>query len=352
VIKKILLGGILFAVSFLILEVFLGYLLWVTRAETPSATYSLLRSVYSRLHSKGGKPGRIVTSFSPRSPYVPDPYLGYVDRPGEYNLELRDEGTGRYLRFTITIDKNGNRITSFAPALFENKKAIWIFGDSYTYGWGNNDETTFPFLLQQRLPDFQVVNYADNGYGNVHAYLQLQRELQNGRRPAIIVIVYGDYFNVRNVAAPSRLREFNHNPTPFQSEPLAFSHPRASLDSGKVNVQYVPLFSKSNDGKDPGKDYQQAVTKAIVREIYAMGRKEGASLVLAFIRGDDSDDVVAYCRDLGYAISDIRPDKVRKEWDDFLPFDVHPGPLAQDHYAIKLHGTISRISIPATKRHQ
>ena len=111
-----------------------------------------------------------------------------------------------------------------------------------------------------------------------------------------------------------------------------------------LEIDYVPLFSEIiNNAKDLSVDYQYEVTKKILSEIYNIGEKNGVKLILAFVRGDDSSDeaVVAYAKQIGYFISDIRPKNERNEWDDFGIFDPHPGPLAQNNYAIKLHKAIS-----------
>jgi hypothetical protein len=352
-VKKLLFSIITLIISILIVEVFLGYLFWFKNSEGISTTYYAVNKIYARMHPRQDdnnsadvkKAHKIITSFSPNSPYIPDDYLGYSDSPGLYSFIFRNESTEDYHTFTANIDENGNRITSFNPEYFEGKKEIWIFGDSFTYGWGNNDETTFPFILQLYLSDFRVVNYADQGYGNVHAYLQLQRELKNNEAvPEVVVIVYGNYFNERNVAAPSRLKQFIYNDSLWKIDPSAFLHPRATLIDGNLEIEYVPLFWKFHENADensPNMVEQHKVTKGILEEIYRIGNGVGAKMVLAFIYGENSDEVVKYSREIGYYISDIRPKDGRKEWDDFAPFDRHPGPLAQNKYAIKLHKTIS-----------
>lgn len=344
--KKFLFTLATIIISFLITEIFLGYLLWIRESGVSSTTYYTASRIYSRLYPQQGANNRdSIISFSPKSPYVPDEYLGYSVLPGLYTVEFRDETTGKYHSCTVTINKNGNRITSFAPESPESRKVIWIFGDSYTFGWGNNDETTFPFFLQQFLPHFRVVNYANIGYGNVQAYLQIKRELEkNNILPKIIVIVYGDYFNIRNVAAPSWLKQHKYNDTLWRTDISRFLYPKALLNSGQLEIEYMPLFwglNKASNDKDPGEEYQYEVTKKILSEIYNMGKKKGAKMILAFISGNNSDEVISFSREIGYIISDIRPKPERMEWDSFAPFDVHPGPLAQNNYASKLYKTIS-----------
>ena len=336
---SVFIGCIIF---FIIVEIFLGYLFWIRKTGMSSTTFRLINRAYSCLHPRQDLEN-IDVSFYPGSMYVPDKYLGYSDVPGSYTVTLTDKTSGKQHSFVTTINKKGNRITSFTPELFEGKKEIWIFGDSLAYGWGNNDETTFPFFLQQFLLRFRVVNYADGGYGNIHEYLQLKRELENNLPPEIIVIVYGTYFNDRNVAAPTRLKRYKYNDAFWQIDAEAFLHPKASLSNGELEIEYVPLFwdfHKASDDKDPGKEYQYEVTKKILSEIYNLGDKNGAGLILAFISGTDSDKVVSYAKKIGYFISDLRPKDDKREYDNFMPFDVHPGPLAQNNYARKLYKSI------------
>jgi hypothetical protein len=340
-IRAVLLSSVL---TFLAGELIIGYLLWIGKIAGFSSTiYYAASAMYNRAY----RPRQWIF-YSPRSPYVPDKSLGYADRPGVYTIDLRAR-TGRSHTFTATINEHGNRITSFSPEMFEGKPEIWIFGDSAAYGWGNNDETTFPFLLQQFLPRFRVVNYADNGYGNIHAYLQLQEELEKSSvRPRIMVIVYGWYFNMRNVASPSRLKDFKEGDHVQNKsiDPSAFLHPRASVTNGKLAIDYVPLFWRFNNpsDKDPSPEDQFDVTYKILSEIYSLGTKNGVKMILAYINGNDSNAVVDFAQKLGYVIADIRPNSRRNEYDDFQPFDTHPGPLAQDNYALKLYKTIAQIT--------
>ena len=345
-VKKILLVFIAIVLFFAISEILLGYGLWITRSGMQPAIYYTAHKIYHRLNPFA----RVSVSYLPNSMYVPDKYLGYSALPGSYTVKLTDTMNGRYYTFKTMINGEGNRITSNFPELFEGKSEIWIFGDSCTYGWGNNDETTFPFFLQQFLPHYRVVNYADNGYANVHAYLQIKRKFETKNvSPSIIVIVYGDYFNERNCAAPSRLKGYVYNKAEWNNvEPSKFFYPKAVVDSEQLKIEYVPLFQKFN-GKDPSKSYQYKVTKKILSEIYKMGTRNNSKMILAYIHGKDSDEAVSFAAQIGYVISDIRPKAGMCEVDNFEPFDPHPGPLAQNKFAIKLYKSISELTSTVKK---
>jgi len=342
-------------VTLLVAELFFGYMLWIQKSGNfTSTTYYAISALYSRIYGT-----RQWIFYSPKSPYVADNYLGYSDLPGLYNIQLRARN-GTYHSWTSTVNEKGNRITSFSPELYEGKKEIWIFGDSGIYGWGNNDETTCPFFLQQFLPNYCVVNYADNGYSNLHAYLQLKRELKQAKTsPEVIVIGYAFWFRARNVAAPSQILTFGDglHLKPTNVDLSTFLHPRGALGKdGKLEIDYVPMFARANSNgsyeKDPSEEYQYDVTYKILKEIYTLSKTNGAkSIILAFISGEDSDKVIPFAKETGYEICDIRPkrpDRDRYEQDSFSIYDSHAGPLSEDNYAIKLYKTISKI-VPVTR---
>jgi hypothetical protein len=143
-------------------------------------------------------------------------------------------------QFSARIRPDGSRATSYLP--HRANRHLYIFGDSVTWGWPNEDEETFAWLLQQRLPDYSVVNFAQNGYGNVHALIQLRRLRHTLKSDDIVLLRYGDYFNIRNVAAPSRLRQFQSDRHRY-GYTEALTHPKGMLKQGKLDIEYLPLLS-------------------------------------------------------------------------------------------------------------
>src|SRR5690606_27103264 len=154
--------------------------------------------------------------------------------------------------------------------------------------------------------------------------------------------LFRSYFNERNVAAHRRLRSFRiqTNAAGWRvHDPSQFTHPRARLAGDQIIVDYVPLLTEDPRAKakeksgDPTRRDQYAVTCRLMREIHALGTRHGARMILAWLQGDDGDPVVADGASAGYAIADLRADFDKREWDDFQPFDPHPGPRAQSIYA-------------------
>jgi hypothetical protein len=81
--------------------------------------------------------------------------------------------------FTVTHFPSKLRITHPLATYTDrrSKPEIWIMGCSFTHGWSLNDQDTYPWLLQARLPQYVVVNYGVEGYGTLHALLQLREAL-------------------------------------------------------------------------------------------------------------------------------------------------------------------------------
>ena len=73
-----------------------------------------------------------------------------------------------------TVD-HGERMTSNE---LHSGPMIVATGCSFSFGQGINDSDTWPWLLQERLPDYHVVNVAAMGYGTDQALLAAEREIE------------------------------------------------------------------------------------------------------------------------------------------------------------------------------
>jgi hypothetical protein len=175
-----------------------------------------------------------------------------------------------------------------------------------------------------------------------------------------MVIAYADYFHERNAATTERLAGFRAHADAFHEpgrEPAGFTHPRARRENGRLRIDSVPLlgvrpgmppFPEPPVEPDPDPDLreQQAITLLILEEIRALCRTQGVRCVLAWLRGSNGDPVPEQARRAGYEIADLRPRADRGEWDDFRPFDPHPGPRAQAAFAAKLRQALEPPASP------
>jgi hypothetical protein len=268
--------------------------------------------------------------------YKYDASLGYVTSTGTYTVTLTTPKADKPYVWTVTTDKDGYRLTSNIINGEKNEPEIWIFGCSYTWGWAVNDQDTLPWLIQKSYPGYYVKNYAGAGYGDVHALIKLKNEVAQGRKPVIAVFSYNNFHLPRNVAAPSRMNEFQNI-----KDVRLLHHPMGFIDdSGKLGIKIIPLVHV--DAPDPDSDTMINVTKKIFDEILELCEQEGIKPILAFQTGDKDDPIVQYCQKRGFTIADISLDNMKPEYNN-LPYDIHPNSKAHKYYADQLNSVIYKI---------
>lgn len=278
-----------------------------------------------------------VQTVYPQPLYVADEVIGYTTLPGRYKVGFRILEQTYY--FNFTVPERGVRLSSYAPA--HNSRSIYIFGDSFVLGWGNNDEQTIAWLLQQRLADYDIFNLAQGGYGTTQAVIQYRTLKSKLTDQDILIVSYGDYYLERNYGNPSFIRRISKGVEQRLAGSGGFRdarYPLARVDaSGDLAIEYVNLYCGNNNGYCDAPDPVDlgpsiAATKAIIRFFSTVNQK----VVLAFISGSDDDPVVAYARQVGIPIADIRLNMDSPEYNDFGVFDQHPAQIAQYNYYQKL----------------
>ncbi len=276
--------------------------------------------------------------------YSPHPILGYTALPGKFKVTINGSYT-----FNVTNLDNTLRATHpLVPSSAKNKSGIWIFGDSITYGWSVNDKDTYPWLLQEKLTDFEVTNFGVNGYGTLQNLIQLREGLKNGEAPKVVVLAYASWDDVRNTFIRGRRKMLS----PAASlGPV--NQPYARLDSGKLNVAIDPLVYRpfplmrysafinaleaSYDRYEERHSQSHEITKAIIKEFADTCRARGITLVIAGLTSDPTtQDMLSYCKNEGLKTIDIWVDLLNIKENNNLPYDSHPSALAHRQYAQKL----------------
>lgn len=113
-----------------------------------------------------------------RTPGVPehhhaehDELLGWVNRP---NVHLRDMyGEGIYLRTNAQRFRNNEDVPRAVPV---GKTRIICSGDSFTLGFGVDNDHTWCHRLAATDPRLETVNMGQGGYGVDQAYLWYMRD--------------------------------------------------------------------------------------------------------------------------------------------------------------------------------
>lgn len=337
--KRALFALVTAVVVVLAIELPAAWLHWATTRPrgTPFATVHLVRQGLAGI--AGLRRGPVQRSSEPAPLFAADPRLGYTILPGRYAVRLTADA-GRALEFVATVEADTTRATGPRPAEpADARPRVLVFGDSYTWGWGVDDESSFPWIVQSALPASRVVNLAQNGYGHLHVLQQMEDRREAVAAAAHVVVAHGDFLEPRNMPAPSRLREFRilRDSAGRLVLPHAF-HPSAELRAdGTLQRGRVPMGCDDNpwcDRPEPSREALQRLTTRVLAEMRTV-RGDGP-MTLAWLAGDDDEPVVAAARTSGWRICDMRPRRGLHEWSDLAPFDPHPSPLAHAKYGRKL----------------
>jgi hypothetical protein len=277
--------------------------------------------------------------------FMKHPTLGYTHLPGQFKVTLAGAYTFRAtnldntLRITHPLDTYGRG---------DVKKEMWVFGDSITYGWSVNDEEAYPWLLREKFPDYEIVNFGVSGYGTLHSLIQLREALASGQRPEIVILAYASWHDVRNTFI--RIRQKMLAPSAYLG-PL--NQPYAKLTGdGKLKIfmdtvqfREFPLMRRSAfmhaleetyDRYEERHARSHEVTKAIIKEMSDVCRSHGIEFVIVSLTSDPTtSDMLEYCQSEGRKTANIWVDMNIKE-NNNLPFDSHPSALAHQQYASKL----------------
>ncbi|MGB0581989.1 MAG: hypothetical protein ACPGVU_20025, partial [Limisphaerales bacterium] len=146
----------------------------------------LLAEIVARL--MGEKPFHAampVWEQNPEQPiYVAIEEGGYRHSSGRVRIDIVPE-----FGWTMTHDEEGLRVTGTNAV--SNRDQLWFMGCSLTHGWSCSDEETYPWIVQQALTNYAVVNGGTSGYGTIHSRLMFQDLLAKRGRPKVVVYAYG-----------------------------------------------------------------------------------------------------------------------------------------------------------------
>lgn len=125
------------------------------------------------------------------------PKLGLCLNPGEYGVTIN-----KGLHYFATHTNDSLRFVPNQPLIYDS--SIFMFGCSYTYGMGVNDDKTFSSILQKNKPSYKILNYGVPGYGTVQTYLQIKELIRSKsiKKSDLVIINYISFHNQRNALTP------------------------------------------------------------------------------------------------------------------------------------------------------
>jgi len=329
--KKLIRAAALAVAAIIALELICSYALYryysATRKEfSPmnSAIVLLIDRVVSALH---GDRRRVQLSIDHGHLFATDDVLGYRVLPGDYRITERFDNLIH--AFHIKINDQGRRVTSYAPdhayAPEQASTRILFTGDSLIFGLGLDDEETVAWLLQTRLPNYDVLNLSISSYSTIQTLLQLQQlEPQVGKND-ILLLMYHPITNEFNVESsevldaimkgfemqlgdPSRMRDMNI--------------PYGTLDDHGALV----IRRKSAAERRPDPDTETAM-KVTERAFDAIAALPAGRIAVLYMKGPDDDPVIGYLKSKGFTILDVRTSGHDPEDSDIIATDSHAGPF-------------------------
>ncbi len=305
------------------------------------------------VRSKGFKP---LKKAEPEVEVVPggkyfqkDNDLGYTHLPGKFTVTLKKQ-----LTFVTTHRADTLRITHPVEQdpQFEQKEKIWILGCSITHGWCLNDNQTYPWLLQEKIPGYEIINFGVSGYGTIHSLVQLEKALKTMPKPKLVILTYASFFDTRNTFSLARRRtvaEWNFlGPL---TQPYASLDKQGNLVLHKADkVVYTPwplarvsalinYLEEKYIARESKRLPQHEVSRALIRRINDICKKEGIPLIAAGIKDNPQKkmiDILRFCDKLKIPNLDISVD-LEKPGYSFLPIDAHPSALANRVFADRLY---------------
>jgi len=112
-----------------------------------------------------------------------DPELGWSNASNVSGTLVRSEFSHQ-LRFN-RYGMRGRDVSLTKPS---GLSRIAVLGDSFAWGWGVEESELFTTIIEQKIPNTEVLNFAVPGYGPVQYYLQTDKVLSFN--PDVVVIVF------------------------------------------------------------------------------------------------------------------------------------------------------------------
>lgn len=191
----------------------------------------------------------------------------------------------------VTVNSKGIRgKREYAYERVPGKMRVLIFGDSFTFGTEVGDEETYPYYLQQFLPNAEIINMGVFGYGHDQMLLYLKEEGIK-YKPDIVILGYLECDNSRNMLnfrdyAKPRFALKNGN---LALESVPISPPEKMLKSEFWRSKLIDLIAIANrqllikTGKYA--DKERAVTDTILHEFVNEVKAMGAIPIIAQLEG-------------------------------------------------------------------
>ncbi len=302
------------------------------------ATLLILRKTLSG----SGEKTDLSMQSTPKPFRIPDSLHGYRVNNGSFEVTYRAShfDTIKQFKYHVTIQADGDRFVGepAGPTL----KDVYVFGDSWMFGEGVNDEQTFTYLLQSRFRNTRFHLYANPGHSMSNAYLNVSRLRAKIGPEDVLILGYARFHDFRHVAAPSRIRQFGE-PKSDSLDPASFQYVRVRMEGSGFVIDKVPFFCAYMKDycrqPDPSQGYMDTVTARLVN---AITTATPATVYLLHVDGQISPGMRNQL-DPRVRIMDATASTFDFTYrDDVNGFDPHPGPYWNHAIFRRLSDTLRR----------
>lgn len=219
-----------------------------------------------------------------------DPLLGW-ESPS--NVYIRDwAGPGVYFRTNALGFRGTDDVLPQAP---EGRVRILCSGDSFTEGYGVDDDHTWCTLLTAKDRRFQSVNLGQSGYGFDQAYLRYKRE-GYPLKPAVHIFAfiaddfrrmterYWAWRGKPTLVVENGALKTENVPVPWLVPKLHFLlAPAQELRAAQFFAKLKAKLGWGTAEPTPSNRALEEVVAAIIRDLSSMSRLNHGSLVLVYL---------------------------------------------------------------------
>jgi len=288
---------------------------------------------------------------NPKNCILPDTVLGFRPNAGHFQVKLNHDFT-----FETTHNANFQRI---CPDTIQADYQIQLYGCSYTYGFGVDDQFTTACQLQSLLgSSVEVSNLSVLGYGTVQAYLLLQEMVKQGKQPDLAIFHYASFHDDRNVLTPNYRKDlkngFANTESGMQAQYQSLQFPYIHFQADTLQLKWekwadiyknwplrehsalVNLLQTIADRYDWSHREKRLLTKLLLLELKQFCEKYNIELVIAGITDNlSTKELLAFCKLNKITAVDISIDLMSNQFNNF-PHDSHPNAQAHHFFAKKL----------------
>lgn len=281
--------------------------------------------------------------------HTPDQELGWVpapDKRSENGFAIPRKGLK--LDYVVTTDSEGRRIT--APASSTAETTVSLYGCSNTFGWGLDDEATYPWLIQADRPDLRILNYGVSGYSLYQMLLRMERTIERDK-PAVVVLGFSPGLEARSVSDHHYLRVLSEQGgTPPSCLSVSGKNGKRALKRfGLEGYKHLPLSGKSAlvklverqlnkrlYGPRATGDAHRKTTEHLLLAMENLCRKNNAVFHVQYLVANTGYREFLHKADMNWAPGPVDLDLCDETGNyryRLAPFDGHPNAAANQAYA-------------------